>query len=121
MKGLLGPANAGAEPFAGCDQLWYGLGWIGFALDPTKLSVETPAAEWASQGAQFMHGGTFGSAIHIETVGGGFSWAFCLSAPPHFEGPSDPDHIVEPNGLKAQIRQVLQDFMYKEGGTFEQY
>ena len=81
-------------------------------------NVRTTAEAWAQSYTQWMHGGTFGSALHVETGHGGVAWAFCLSAPPHFETEHTPDHIAEPHGLKAQLRQVIQDALFREGARF---
>ena len=87
-------------------------------MNPETCTEEASAAQWEASCAQWMHGGTFGSALHVETGNGGVAWAFCLNAPPHFETTHTQDHIAEPNGLKAQLRQVLQDALYREGVRF---
>ena len=96
----------------------YALGFITWAMKPDACTVDASAAEWEAAYAQWMHGGTFGSALHVETGGGGVSWAFCLNAPPHFATTHEQDHMAEPNGLKAQLRKVFQNAMFSEGVRF---
>ena len=121
VKAMVGNANGAMDAFKpDAPQLWSSQGWISFAVKPALLTVDAPAAVWSAQVGQFFHNGTFGSALHVETFGGGVSWAFCLNAPPHFEG-MDIDHVAEPAGLKAQVRQVVQEFMFQQGGTFTQW
>ena len=99
-------------------EVHYALGFINWAKNPSACTVGASAVEWEAAYAQWMHGGTFGSALHVETGGGGVSWAFCLNAPPHFATAHEQDHIAEPDGLKAQLRKVFQSAMFSEGVRF---
>eukprot|EP00941_MAST-03F_sp_MAST-3F-sp1_P002984 g2984.t1 len=96
----------------------YSLGFITWSINPQACTEQASAKQWEAAYKQWMHGGTFGAALHVETGNGGVSWAFCLNAPPHFETSHEIDHLAEPDGLKAQLRQVLQDALFKEGTRF---
>ena len=87
-------------------QGWYGLGTIGWAPDKTKCTAESGMD--VSGGAQWMHGGTFGSGLHMGCVG--VSWFFALTAQPHFTGEHTIHHIHAPDGqgLKDLIRTFVQ-------------
>ena len=114
IKSMVGSKYAYAFPD---NNGYYALGFVGIAQNPEMAIPEASGDQWAGQVIQFMHGGSFGSALHVETYAGGVSWAFCLNAPPHFSGLAI-DHVAEPDGLKAQLRQVFQDAIFREGIRF---
>ena len=59
--------------------------------------------------------------VHVDTASGGIS----RSRSAH--GPTLKDPLIltmlfqEPDGLKTETSQVLQVFMFKEGGSFQAY
>lgn len=115
VKTMMAPGSKYAAPMGGAH---YSLGFITWSMKPQACTAEAPAVDWETSYAQWMHGGTFGSALHVDTSKGGVAWAFCLNAPPHFETAHEPDHVAEPDGLKAQLRQVIFDALFKEGVRF---
>ncbi len=88
----------------------------------TKSRHGHPRGQWrpvGGSGHRCSCRESFGSALHVETYAEELSWAFCLNAPPHFYD-LQIDHVAEPDGLKAQVRQVFQDAMFREGIRFNE-
>lgn len=87
-------------------QGWYGLGTIAWAPDKTKCNDESTCL---NGGAQWMHGGSYGSALHM--CYSRISWYFALTAQPHFSGAHTIHHIsggANGQGLKDLIRNATQ-------------
>jgi hypothetical protein len=101
IKTMVGSNNSHPDAMGDPATSWYSLGWIGWAQDASQCV----------EGASFpgipllMHGGTFGSDLNL--IGPGLTFAFCLSAQPHFDQSGLMHHVsTGEDGLKTQLRNL---------------
>lgn len=108
FKAMMSSANSHETAMDGDPQNWYALGWIGWAQDASKCLEDSSDDDWAACnggiGPMLMHGGTYGSDLNL--VCNKLSFAFCLSAQPHFE-PYNMGHIIGEAALKTQLRNLV--------------
>jgi len=117
FKVMMGSGNSHPDAMGDPATSWYSLGWIGWAQDASKRREDSSDADWADGvGPMLMHGGTFGSDLNLCC--NDMSFAFILSAQPHFEQYT-MDHVSpKETGLKTALRTLMITMKFSEGVEF---
>lgn len=117
FKAMMGSGNSHPDAMGDPATSWYSLGWIGWAQDASKCREDSSDADWADgPGPMLMHGGTFGSDLNLCC--NDMSFAFILSAQPHFEQYT-MDHVSpKETGLKTALRNFMVTMKFSEGVKF---